>query len=238
MDYQNPSLEVNSQEAQSIMATYMTRVFSWMTLALTITAIVAALSAKTIMSNGYPLAYNIAVSPIFWGLLIGKLLVVGFMVGLINKMNSIVATLIFLGYSVLNGITLSALLLLYTQSDIAVCFFITAGTFAFMAAYGYFTNRDLTSMGGFLMMGLVGLIIASIANYFWADSTMDWIISYAGLFLFIGLTAYDTQKIKNQALVIGNDGELVRKGAIMGALSLYLDFINLFIFILRIFGRR
>ena len=153
-------------------------------------------------------------------------------------MSSILATAVFVGYAILNGLTLSIIFLMYTGSDIALSFFITAGTFAFMSAYGYFTQKDLTSMGSFLIMGLVGIFIASIANFFMQSEALYWIISYAGVFIFIGLTAYDTQKIKNQALMLSGSSETMQKGAIMGALTLYLDFINLFIFILRIFGGR
>jgi FtsH-binding integral membrane protein len=145
---------------------------------------------------------------------------------------------LFLLYSALNGLTLSILLLVYTASSVASTFFITAGTFGLMSAYGYFTKKDLTSWGNLLFMALVGLIIASIVNIFWSNPTMYWIISYAGVLIFVGLTAYDTQKIKNMSLELDAESEAGRKGAIMGALALYLDFINLFIILLRILGDR
>lgn len=233
MEYQNPYYQIDSEESKAAIASYMTRVFGWMTLALVLTAVCAVYVAST------PLIDTIKASPmLFFGLIIGELLLVGFLAGMVNKMSSVMATIIFLSYAILNGVTLSVILSRYAGENIAVSFFITAGTFAFMAAYGYFTNKDLTSMGSLLVMALFGLVIASIVNLIWADSTLYWIISYAGVFIFVGLTAYDTQKIKNQAFLVSENGETMQKGAIMGALTLYLDFINLFIFILRIFGRK
>jgi FtsH-binding integral membrane protein len=156
----------------------------------------------------------------------------------ITNISSNMAIGLFMLYSALNGLTLSAILLVYTASSIASTFFITAGTFGAMSIYGYFTKKDLTSWGNLLFMALIGLIVASIVNIFWASSTMYWIITYAGVLIFVGLTAYDTQKIKNMSLELDAESEEGRKGAIMGALALYLDFINLFILLLRIFGDR
>ncbi|MCG9912453.1 MAG: Bax inhibitor-1/YccA family protein [Flavobacteriales bacterium] len=212
----------------------MTRVFGWMTLALTITA----LTALSVASSDALVNLFLANKFVFYGLIIGQLLLVMGISGLINRISSTLATLLFIIYSAANGLTLSVLFLAYAQSSIALAFFITAGTFAFMVAYGYFTNRDLTSMGSLLFMGLIGIIIASVVNLFMSSETLYWIISYAGVFIFVGLTAYDAQKIKNQALLMNDDSETAQKGAILGALTLYLDFINLFIFILRIFGGR
>ncbi len=235
MDYNQPSYEITTGQVSEVnLSAYMTRVFGWMTLALTATALTAMFVAST------PALVNalIANKLVFYGLLIGQLLLVGSLAGLVNRISSMTATAIFMGYSVMNGITLSLLFLVFTASSIATVFFITAGTFAFMAAYGYFTNRDLTSVGNLMFMGLIGILIASLVNFFLASETLYWIISYAGVFIFVGLTAYDTQKIKNQALMMASDGETVQKYAVMGALTLYLDFINLFIFLLRIFGSR
>src|SRR5690606_28936632 len=131
-----------------------------------------------------------------------QVLLVGALVGLVNKIPAWAATPVFLGYSELNGLTLSVLFLVYTASSIALVFFITAGTFGFMVAYGYFTNRDLTSVGNLMFMGLIGVLIASLANLFMQSETLYWIISYMGVFVFIGLTAYDAQKIKQQALMM------------------------------------
>jgi len=152
-------------------------------------------------------------------------------------MSAEAATAAFIIYSVLNGITLSLLLLIYTGASVASTFFTTALTFSAMSAYGYFTKRDLTTMGSYLQMGLIGLIIASVINIFWANGTMYWIISYVGVLLFVGLTAYDTQKIKKMGTVV-EGVQTTQKMAIMGALMLYLDFINLFLMLLRILGDR
>jgi FtsH-binding integral membrane protein len=160
--------------------------------------------------------------------------------GMVNRMSAGTATSLFVIYSALNGVTLSFIFLVYTQSSIVSTFFICAGTFLACSIYGWTTKRDLTSLGGFLMMGLIGIIIASLVNMFIRSSAVSMIVSYIGVLVFVGLTAYDTQKIKNMALTQpgGLEGGVVRKGAILGALSLYLDFINLFLMLLRIFGSR
>ena len=154
----------------------------------------------------------------------------------INKLKPGVATALFYVYSILNGITLSPIFFIYTKSSIALTFFITAGVFLAMSIYGYTTKKDLTKMGSFLIMALIGLIVCTVINIFWANSTMEWIISFAGVIIFIGLTAWDTQKIKQMALETDelNAGKL----ATLGALSLYLDFINLFLYLLRFLGGR
>lgn len=234
MEYPNQNVETAGTLSEVNLSAYMTRVFGWMTLALTLTGLTALLVAST------PVLINIFLGNkiFFYALIIGQVLLVGALVGLVNKIPAWAATLVFLGYSVLNGLTLSVLFLVFTASSIALVFFITAGTFGFMVAYGYFTNRDLTSVGNLMFMGLIGVVIASLANLFMQSETLYWIISYVGVFVFIGLTAYDAQKIKQQALMMNHDSETSQKGAIMGALTLYLDFINLFIFLLRIFGSR
>jgi FtsH-binding integral membrane protein len=159
--------------------------------------------------------------------------------GMVNRMSAGTATSLFVIYSALNGVTLSFIFLAYTRTSIVSTFFICAGTFIGCSIYGWATKKDLTSWGGFLMMGLIGIIIASLVNIFIHSSAMSVIISYIGVFVFVGLTAYDTQKIKNMAMTqpAGLDNAVVRKGAILGALSLYLDFINLFLMLLRIFGQ-
>jgi FtsH-binding integral membrane protein len=138
----------------------------------------------------------------------------------------------------LNGITLSPILLIYTGASVAATFFITAATFGVMSIAGYVTKKDLSTMGSYLMMGLIGVIIASVVNMFLHSETMDYIISYLGVFIFIGLTAYDTQKIKTLGQEALNNGASMQKIAILGALTLYLDFVNLFLYLLRLFGRR
>jgi FtsH-binding integral membrane protein len=205
-----------------------------MCLALTVTGFIAFRTAQS--QTLLQLVFGNSI--ILIGLFIVELGIVFWMSKNIAKISSNMAIGLFLLYSALNGLTLSILLLVYTASSVASTFFITAGTFGLMSAYGYFTKKDLTSWGNLLFMALVGLIIASIVNIFWSNPTMYWIISYAGVLIFVGLTAYDTQKIKNMSLELDAESEAGRKGAIMGALALYLDFINLFIILLRILGDR
>jgi FtsH-binding integral membrane protein len=177
-------------------------------------------------------------SILFFVLILGELGLVFAIAGAVNRMSAATATFLFVLYSALNGVTLSFIFLVYASATIFKTFFVCSGTFLACSIYGWSTKRDLTSLGGFFFMGLVGIIIASLANLFIRSSAMSMIISYIGVFVFIGLTAYDTQKIKNMALAQpeGLDGGVIRKGAILGALSLYLDFINLFLMLLRIFG--
>jgi len=226
--------QLTAQQVQSIQASFINKVYAWMFLALTVTGFIAY---RTVQSES--LVFLIAGNPIlFWGLIIAELGIVFWLSSSIMRMTSNMAIGLFLLYSALNGLTLSIILFAYTQASVASTFFITAGTFGLMSAYGYFTKKDLTSWGNLLFMALIGLIIASVVNIFWANPTMYWIISYAGVLIFVGLTAYDTQKIKNMSLELDAESEEGRKGAIMGALALYLDFINLFIMLLRIFGDR
>ncbi|WP_404850119.1 Bax inhibitor-1/YccA family protein [Elizabethkingia anophelis] len=151
-------------------------------------------------------------------------------------MSTTTAIAAFMGYAVLNGLTLSLIFLIYTFSSIALTFFVTAGTFAVMSVYGYVTKTDLTKIGKIMMMLLVGIIIASIVNMFLKSPMIYWITTYIGVAVFVGLIAYDTQKIKNYFLELNGDESLMGRMAIMGALTLYLDFINLFLFLLRLFG--
>jgi uncharacterized protein len=175
----------------------------------------------------------------FFLLIIAQLGMVFSLSGMISRMSSGTATGLFVIYSALNGVTLSFIFLVYTQTSIAGTFFVCAGTFLGCSIYGWTTKRDLTSWGGFFMMGLIGIIIASLINLFLRSSGLSMMISYIGVFVFVGLTAYDTQKIKNLAMTqpAGLEAGVARKGAILGALSLYLDFINLFLMLLRIFGQ-
>jgi FtsH-binding integral membrane protein len=175
---------------------------------------------------------------IFFGLIIAELVLVFSLAGRAHKMQASTATGMFVLYAALNGATLSAIFLIYTKSSITSTFFICAATFVACSIYGMTTKRDLTSLGGFMTMGLIGIIIASVVNLFIRSSGMNMIISYIGVIVFVGLTAYDTQKLKTMALSQpdGLEAGVVRKGAILGALSLYLDFINLFLMLLRILG--
>ncbi len=223
---------MNLSASQVAERSFVSKVYVWMGLGLLVTAI----TAYFVVSSGfvYTLAQN---SILFYGTIIAEFGLVIYLSSRIQKMSAEAATTSFIIYSVLNGITISLILLIYTGASIASTFMTTALTFGAMSAYGYFTKRDLTSMRSYLMMGLVGLIIASVINMFWANSTMYWIISYAGVLLFVGLTAYDTQKIKKIGAVV-EGVQATQKMAIMGALTLYLDFINLFLFMLRILGNR
>ena len=156
----------------------------------------------------------------------------------VNRMSPAIAMGAFLFYAALNGLTLSVIFLVYTAESIGLTFFITAGTFGAMCIYGATTKRDLTSLGSLCFMALFGLILASVVNIFWHSSGLYWVVTYAGVLIFVGLTAYDAQKIK-QMHAAGMEGtDQDRKAAILGALALYLDFINLFLYLLRIFGRR
>jgi hypothetical protein len=212
---------------------FISQVYLWMTTALVVTALVAAWIASDALS-----VERLMRGPLFFILLIVELLVVVALTALINRMSAAVATLVFFGYAALNGVTLSLIFLIYTDASITSTFLVTAATFGATSAYGYFTKRDLTSLGGFFVMGLIGFVIASIVNLFLQSTAVYWIITYLGILIFVGLTAYDTQKIKRLATsgVAGGDAE--RKASILGALRLYLDFINLFLLLLRVLGRR
>ena len=213
---------------------FIRSVYNWMAIGLALTGFVALYvsSSETMLRLifGNPL--------IFFVLILAELGLVFSIAGMVNRMSAGTATSLFVLYSALNGVTLSFIFLAYTRSSIVSTFFICAGTFIGCSIYGWTTKKDLTSWGGFLMMGLIGIIIASLVNMFIRSSGMSMIISYIGVIVFVGLTAYDTQKLKNMALTqpADLDGAVIRKGAILGALSLYLDFINLFLMLLRIFG--
>jgi len=221
-------------EVSSAFPVLMRKVYVWMTLALVITGFTA---------------YGVATSPgilqavygnpaILIGLFVVELALVFGVGAAINRLSLSVATLMFIVYSVINGVLFSSIFMVYTMSSITSVFFITAGTFAAMAFVGYTTKTDLTSMGKYLLMAFLGLIIATIVNLFIKSSGLTLILSYVGVLIFVGLTAWDTQKIKMMLLQAPDAGEASQKIALLGALTLYLDFINLFIHLLRIFGRR
>ena len=221
-------------DVQREQARFITKVFGWMSVALAITGAMAMYTATSESLLSFVFGSKIT----FFGLIILELVLVGFLSARIRRMNASTATAIFVGYSLLNGLTLSSIFLVYTSSSIATTFFITAGTFAVFALVGYTTKTDLTRLGSLLFMAVIGIIIASVVNMFLGSSQLDYIISFVGVLVFTGLVAYDTQKIKEMN-IIGNEGtDEDRKEAIMGALTLYLDFINLFIFLLRLFGDR
>ncbi|MBR1630405.1 MAG: Bax inhibitor-1/YccA family protein [Paludibacteraceae bacterium] len=228
------SVAGSEQKLAAAFPVLMRKVYLWMTLALAITGVTAYIASQSpsimvaIYSNRL----------LFWGLLIGEIALVWYVSARIDRLSLTTATLLFALYSVLNGLTLSFIFLAYTDTVIAKAFFCAAGTFAVMSVVGYVIKRDLSGMGRILVMLLIGLIIASVVNLFWSNGTLDIIITYAGVLIFVGLTAYDTQKIK-QMLAGADDAydSVMQKTALLGALSLYLDFINLFLYLLRIFDR-
>ena len=219
---------------KSYQALFITKVYNWMALALFITGLVSYFVASS------PEMINIIIGSkfVFYGLLIGELLLVIYLTRSIDKLSQNMVIAGFLLYAVLNGLTMSFIFMIYTSNSIATTFYVTAGTFGAMSLYGYYTKKDLTSLGNMAMMGLIGIIVASIVNMFLQNDMMSWIITYLGVAIFVGLTAYDTQKLKN----LGSQGfvndESMEKTSILGALTLYLDFINMFLFLLRIFGNR
>lgn len=223
-------------QTEAAVNSFIQSVYGWMAFGLGLTGLVAMFIANS------PTLLQLIFGNqlIFFGLIIAELALVFFISARINRIEAGTATGLFLLYAGLNGVTLSFIFLVYTRASIASTFFICAGTFAACSVYGYVTKKDLTSMGGFLFMGLIGIIIASVVNIFLRSPMVYWIISFVGVGIFMGLTAYDTQKIKSMAHSQPADLEagVIRKGAIMGALSLYLDFINMFIFMLHIFGGR
>ena len=217
--------------AQGLLSGVMSRVYAWMTAALLITTGVALFTVSS------PAVLNLIYgnSAAIWVLFIVEIGMVIWLSAGINKMSETTARIVFLVYAALNGLVLSGIFFAYELGTIYMAFGASALTFAAMSFVGFVTHRDLSGFGGILLMALIGLIIASVVNMFWANSTLDTIVTYVGVFIFVGLTAYDTQKIKQ--MVSYADASVVGKVAILGALSLYLDFINLFLYILRLFGR-
>jgi uncharacterized protein len=213
---------------------FIRRVYNWMGLGLALTALVALYTA----SNPALLGVIFGNSLVFFGLIIAQLGLVLVLSAAINRLQASTATLLFFLYSALTGLTLSVIFLAYTRASIASTFLVTAGTFGAMSFYGYTTKRDLTSWGSFLFMGLIGIILASVVNIFFQNEMIYWVVTYAGILIFVGLTAYDTQALKEMARAGFADEETERKGAVMGALRLYLDFINLFLMLLRVMGSR
>ena len=211
------------------------QVYLWMAMALVITGFMAMLVAEstTLLS----LIFSSELT--FFGLIIAELALVWYLSARIDRISFTTATLMFIIYSLLNGAMLSIVFLLYTESSIASTFFITAGTFGVMCVYGYLTKRDLTSLGNLCLMAVIGLIIAGLVNLFLQSSLMSLIVSGIGVLVFVGLTAYDSQKIKRMLLQEGLEvNDSTRKIALLGSLTLYLDFINLFLYLLRFLGDR
>ncbi len=243
MNYNNlpPLPQANASQATPYqsewsLTTYMTQVMRKVYTKMFLGLLVTALTSWFVLSNETVLMTLVQSRGLLIGLCVAELALVFILSMAINKLSSPVATLLFYVYAVINGVTLTPIFLMYTMSSIALTFFVTAGVFLAMSIYGYTTKSDLTKFGTFMVMALIGLIVCTIINIFWANSVMDWIISFAGVIIFIGLTAWDTQKIKQMAQETDemNAGKL----ATLGALSLYLDFINLFLYLLRFLGNR
>jgi uncharacterized protein len=229
MEYAAPRIGVEQEQIS-----FVHRVFAWMAIGLAITGAIAAVIGTSVDETWWE-----DNGGLLFGLIILELAIVFGLVFLINRISSTLAIAAFFFYSALNGVTLSIIFAVYTTASIAGTFFVTAGMFGAMAAIGWVTKRDLSSLGSILFMALIGLILASIVNIFVANEALYWIITYAGVAIFCGLTAYDMQKIKKiQESGVDAYSEQGKKAAVLGALALYLDFINLFLFLLRIFGRR
>ena len=229
-------IEFQNQVIQSVNTAYRTlmgKVYLWMTLALAVTG----LTSLYVASSPGLVQSIFASRSTFWLLVIAELALVFILSARIMKMSFSTAGIMFALYSVLNGVTMSFIFIAYTSTSIATAFFVTAGMFAAMSFIGFVTKKDLSSFGSFFTMALIGLIIASVVNIFLNSSVMYWIITYVGVLLFVGLTAYDTQKIKQMLIEYGDEvNDSTQKLALIGSLSLYLDFINLFLYILRLFG--
>ncbi len=224
---------------------HMLRVYNYMVGALALTGAVAYVVAnspvllnmlyKSVLTNG-----GVALQPTIlgWAVMLAPIALVFFLSFRVMQMSQAAAQATFWVYAGLTGASLASILIVYTGASVAMTFFVTAATFGTMSLYGYTTKRDLTGMGNFLFMGLIGILIASLANMFFKSSAMNFVISVLGVLIFTGLTAWDTQKIKNTYYQLGGDVAVAGKAAIMGALSLYLDFLNIFLFLLRFMGNR
>lgn len=226
---------IGNYASKAAQSTLLRSVYVWMTLALIITGFVSMYVAQSYQLVSFIFGNRLAL----WGMLIAELAVVFYLSARINSISFTKATVMFIIYSILNGATLASIFLVYTMSSIASTFFVAAGTFGVMALYGYITKSDLTRIGNICLMALIGLIIATLVSMFWQNSMLQMIITYVGVILFVGLTAYDSQKIKR--LLTADDIEVTeetQKIALLGALTLYLDFINLFLYLLRLLGDR
>jgi uncharacterized protein len=226
-----PTTPLVSADAQRRQSSFLSQVYAWMTAGLLVTAAVAAYTAST------PIVLNLIYGNPFtiWILFIAQ---IGLVIGLsaaIDRLAPPTAVALFIGYAALNGLTLSAIFIVYTYTSIAQTFIATAVTFGAMSLYGATTKRDLSTAGNLLVMALIGFFIGSIINLFWANSALYWVVTYLGIAVFIGLTAWDTQQIK-RLIEQAQDDTSARRAAIIGALKLYLDFINLFVLLLRVLG--
>lgn len=226
---------IGNYASKAAQSTLLRSVYVWMTLALVITGFVSMYVAQSYQLISFIFGNRLALL----GMLIAELAVVFYLSARINSISFTKATVMFIIYSILNGATLASIFLVYTMSSIASTFFVAAGTFGVMALYGYVTKSDLTRIGNICLMALIGLIIATLVSMFWQNSMLQMIITYVGVILFVGLTAYDSQKIKRLLTADGIEvTEETQKIALLGALTLYLDFINLFLYLLRLLGDR
>jgi uncharacterized protein len=249
MKFNKQTLTTRSSASEAIidegLRAYMLKVYNYMGSGVLLTGVIALMFFKmaVVTSDGGEIigltnfGNSIYNSGLKWVIMLAPLAVVFYMSFGIAKMSAAKAQTTFWVFAALMGASLSSIFLMYTGASITRVFFITAGTFGAMSIYGYTTKKDLTKLGSFLMMGLFGIIIASVVNIFMKSTMMYFVISILGVLIFVGLTAYDTQKIKNMYMA-SDSGELMGKKAVMGALTLYLDFINLFIMLLRLFGQR
>ena len=212
---------------------FFNAVYGWMAAGLGVTALTAWL-----VSHNLDAMRTVLSGPMLIGLFIAQIALVVVISSAIQRINANVATILFLLYSALTGLTLSGIFLVYATATITGAFLVTAVTFGAMSAFGMVTHRDLSGIGHFLYMALIGIIIASVVNMFFASSGMYWLITYAGVLIFVGLTAYDTQRLKVLAAQSAGDGALAARYSVVGALMLYLDFINLFLLLLRLLGDR
>ena len=226
--------ERNSWGSSVSFPALMQKVYTWMALAMVITGV----TAYGVANSPSLLAMIFGNQIVFWGMIIAEFALVFMITGMLNRISLTTVTLMFVAYSVLNGAVLSSIFMIYTMSSIGQVFFITAATFAVMAFIGYTTKTDLTSMGKILFMALIGIIIATVVNIFLHSTGLQTVVSYLGVLIFVGLTAYDSQKLKNMLYDQDAADESAQKLALVGALTLYLDFINLFLYLLRILGSR
>ena len=229
------AVQISAEEAAEIQSRFFAQVYGWMAAGLGLTGGIAMFASTS------PALINFVFGTrfVFFGLSILELIIVGFLSARIFAWSLGKVQAAFVGYAMLNGVTLSCVFLAYTSSSIASTFFVTAGTFGVMSLFGYFTKADLSGWGKLLSMALIGLVIAMVVNIFLRNSVLETVTSFIGVLLFTALTAYDTQKLKQLALLGVTEGEETsNKASILGALTLYLDFVNLFLFLLRIFGRR
>lgn len=249
MEYRNPFGTASMPQSRSQSATmdvglrrYMLGIYNYMASALVLTGIVALLTIQMPAVTNMLYAMDgdaiIGIKPMAYVVMFAPLGLVLWLSFGINRMSSGTAQAIFWAYAALMGLSLSTIFLTYTGHSIARVFFITAGTFGAMSLYGYTTKRDLTGLGSFLMMGLIGIIIASVVNLFLHSPAVYFVTSVLGVFIFIGLTAYDTQNLRNMYYQLAGSGEMMAKMTIMGALRLYMDFINLFIYLVQFMGER